>query len=55
MLQILRFKLRVLVHIVFCELLFYLFLFIIHESIELFDIELTLSEVHIRVKLVVYH
>jgi hypothetical protein len=55
MLKILGFKLGVLVHIVFRELFFDFFLFVIHESVELFNVELALSEVEIGVKLVVYH
>ena len=54
-LEILCLKLGVLVHVVFGELLFDFFLFVIHESVELLNVDLTLREVEIRVKLGVYH
>jgi hypothetical protein len=55
MLQILRFKLRVFVDVVLGELLLNLLLFVVHEGIQLFNIDLPLGEIDIRVKLGVYH
>ena len=55
MLQILGFKLRVFVDVVLGELLLNFLLFVVHEGIQLFNIDLPLGEIDIRVKLGVYH
>lgn len=47
MLQVLGFKLGVLVHVVLGKLFLDFLLFVIHESVQLLNVELTLSEVEI--------
>jgi hypothetical protein len=46
-LEVLGFKLGVLVHIVLGELFLDFLLFVIHESVQLLNVELALSEVEI--------